>query len=194
MEKITEEALDLSGEQLISRKDMEFLKMNKMNGEDLYQEPPPTVCPQVKVQPIKNNTIKPPLPYYGGILTPSEEKAIFRQISKLLDEESYGHIIKVIKLFHLNIITKNETYELLAPIQLEEYYFDFLKDILETRETERRKISVFKPLNDMNFSNSERATPSYVTFPEYYPIICKFRNEALKKILNDQWVSVPHGS
>ena len=66
-------------------------------------------------------------------MTPSEEKTIFRQISKILDEESYGHIVKIIKLFNLNIITKSETYELLAPIQLEEYYIDFLKDILETR-------------------------------------------------------------
>jgi hypothetical protein len=45
-----------------------------------------------------------------------------------------------------------------------------LKEIIDTREGERRKASFFKPLNDMNFSNYQRASPSYVTMPIYYPI------------------------
>ena len=42
-------------------------------------------------------------------------------------------------------------------------------DILCTREVDRRKWTPFRPLNDMEFENAERATFSYVTRPETYP-------------------------
>ena len=69
-----------------------------------------------------------------------------------------------------------------------------MKDIIETRETDRRKLSDFRPLNDLDFSNYERPSPSYVTMPVLYPNICRGRNTFYKEILNQTWVSVPHGS
>jgi histone deacetylase complex regulatory component SIN3 len=69
-----------------------------------------------------------------------------------------------------------------------------LRDILDSRETERRKNSVFRPLNDMNFSNCERASPSYVTMPLYYPTASSAKPEWIKSITNERWVSVPYGS
>jgi hypothetical protein len=30
---------------------------------------------------------------------------------------------------------------------------EFLKEIIETRESDRRRLSLFKPLNDLDFSN-----------------------------------------
>lgn len=30
--------------------------------------------------------------------------------------------------------------------------------------------------------------------PWCYPILCKGKNKELRSILNDKWVSVPHGS
>jgi histone deacetylase complex regulatory component SIN3 len=69
-----------------------------------------------------------------------------------------------------------------------------LRDILDSRENERRKVSCFRPLNDMNFSNYERASPSYVAMPPYYPIRSAGKAEWIKGITNENWVSVPHGS
>lgn len=46
----------------------------------------------------------------------------------------------------------------------------------------------------MNFSNAERASPSYVPIPIYYPIICSGKSNEVKLITNDKWVSVPYGS
>jgi histone deacetylase complex regulatory component SIN3 len=77
---------------------------------------------------------------------------------------------------------------------VEEIQLDYLRDILDARETERRKNSDFKPLSDMNFSNFERASPSYVSIPRYYPIRCSGKSNDVKLITNDKWVSVPYGS
>jgi histone deacetylase complex regulatory component SIN3 len=70
-----------------------------------------------------------------------------------------------------------------------------IKDIIELRENERRKtINLFKPLNDIDFTNSTRITPSYVEMPWSYPVSCRNKTKELKGILNDKWVSVPYGS
>lgn len=37
---------------------------------------------------------------------------------------------------------------------------------------DRRKKSSFKPLADLNFSAADRASPSYVTVPFFYPVTC----------------------
>jgi hypothetical protein len=83
---------------------------------------------------------------------------------------------------------------MLSHIKIEDYLMDCLKDILETREVERRKKSLFKPLNDMNFSNEIRPSPSYVSMPLYYPIRCSGKTHDSRLLTNDKWVSVPHGS
>lgn len=46
----------------------------------------------------------------------------------------------------------------------------------------------------MNFSNFERASPSYVSIPPYYPVVCSGKTAEIKLITNDKWVSVPYGS
>lgn len=76
------------------------------------------------------------------------------------------------RLFYLNIITKNEVFEMLNAYEMEEE-MDFLKEIVETRETDRRRLSLFKPLNDLDFSHCERPSPSYVAMPNSYPNRCK---------------------
>lgn len=72
--------------------------------------------------------------------------------------------------------------------------FPAIKDLLESRETDRRKNSDFRPLNDMFFVNFERATHSYVKMPALYPSYCSHNNAFLKEVLNKKWVSVPTGS
>ena len=56
-------------------------------------------------------------------------------------------------IYALNIITRNEVFELLGAVTLEPIYMECVKDILDARETERRKQSKFRPLNDTNFAN-----------------------------------------
>ena len=50
-----------------------------------------------------------------------------------------------------------------------------MKDIIESRETDRRKYSVFRPLPDGDFHCLERSTHSYVRMPETYPNTCEGR-------------------
>lgn len=82
----------------------------------------------------------------------------------------------------------------MSSVGIEESYLECIKEILETRELDRRKNSVFKPLGDMNFSSHERPSPSYVTIPPYYPIKCSGKNNEIKSLTNDRWISVPYGS
>lgn len=117
-----------------------------------------------------------------------------KQLEKAVDGETFGFVLKTIQLYHLNIISRNEAVELLGGLALEEYYLEFLRDSVEAREGERRRHSLFKPLNDMNFSNCERASPSYVSMPPFYPIRCSGKTPQTQLLLNDRWVSVPHGS
>ena len=97
------------------------------------------------------------------------------------------------RLFYLNIITKNETFEMINVLEMEEEV-EFLKEIIETRESDRRRLSQFKPLNDLDFSNCDRPSPSYVLMPSSYPNRCKGKDDFFKQFLNDVYVSVPHGS
>jgi len=71
---------------------------------------------------------------------------------------------------------------------------DGIRETIDTRESDRRRLSVFRPLNDMNFSNAERPSPSYVSLPLYYPIKCSGKTFEISKMTNDKWVSVPYGS
>jgi histone deacetylase complex regulatory component SIN3 len=66
---------------------------------------------------------------------------------------------------------------------------------METRENTRRKQNqYFKPLNDMDFTKSERTTHSYVAMPKCYPKFCSGKTELTSEVLNTEVVSVPSGS
>jgi hypothetical protein len=53
----------------------------------------------------------------------------------MVDEKVYTYIVKVIKIYYLNIITRNETFDLLGGVQADELYMECLRDIIDTRET-----------------------------------------------------------
>lgn len=59
---------------------------------------------------------------------------------------------------------------------------------------DRRKISFFRPLSDINFSHYERASPSYVTVPFFYPVKCSGKTAESRALTNGKWISVPYGS
>jgi len=51
----------------------------------------------------------------------------------MVDESSYAYIIKVTNLYTLNIITRNEAFDVLGGIQADELYLECLRDILDCR-------------------------------------------------------------
>ena len=82
----------------------------------------------------------------------------------------------------------------MLPLGLDEIHIENLREIFETREVDRRKQSWYKPLGDINFGNTERASPSYVKLPFFYPIECSWKTPEIRAVTNDQWLSVPYGS
>jgi hypothetical protein len=85
LERITEEALDLTGEELINRKNMDHLKVpktvtNMVEEPDVRPavkenpRPPPKTTEQVK---LPERMVRPPLTTFTN---PSEERAVLRQL------------------------------------------------------------------------------------------------------------------
>jgi histone deacetylase complex regulatory component SIN3 len=104
---------------------------------------------------------------------------------------------KLLHLYELCIVTRTEVMAMVRDAFESDDDFDLFRDIIELRESERRKaINLFKPLNDLDFTHSLRATPSYVEIPWSYPICCagKAQSPIARAVLNDKWVSVPVGS
>lgn len=206
LERIIEETLQSLGgtDDPTARRNLEHLKLQKQPPPPIEEEKevsrPPPQKNQPERQTNRNETraVEPPKreprPVITSFSNSSEERAVIRQVEKSVDEQTYQYIIKLTHIYYLNIISRNELFELLANVQVEEIQLDYLRDILDARETERRKNSDFKPLSDMNFSNFERASPSYVSIPRYYPIRCSGKSNDVKLITNDKWVSVPYGS
>lgn len=79
--------------------------------------------------------IEKPMPKRGftNFTSVSEEKIYFKHLEKNVNEPTFHYIIKVMKIFQLNIITKAEAYELLSAVQIEDEDLDGLKDIFESR-------------------------------------------------------------
>lgn len=111
-----------------------------------------------------------------------------------MDQRVYRDILKVVKIYVLNLITKREAFDLLSKAGLEDLHLENLKDMLESRETDRRKNSFFKPLGDINFSSYERASPSYVTLPFFYPVKSSGKTPEIRAVTNEKWITVPYGS
>jgi hypothetical protein len=51
----------------------------------------------------------------------------------MVDEHTYQYIMKVIKIYFFNIITRNEAFDLLANVQADELYMECIRDILDAR-------------------------------------------------------------
>lgn len=71
-----------------------------------------------------------------------------------------------------------------------------MKDIINCREESRRRseLCVFKPLSEIDFTNDDRISFSYVKMPRNYPSYCSQSDELSLSVLNTEYVSVPHGS
>ena len=106
-----------------------------------------------------------------------------RQLESSLDPTKYENLVKLIEIYQLGIISKDETLEIVKGNFGEEDVIA-LKDLIESREADRRRSCSFRPLSDMDFSASERATHSYVTMPDIYPHFCSGNNQLSNEVLN----------
>ena len=59
------------------------------------------------------------MPLPGGFTNINEERFAIKQLEKSVDPKTYKYIIKLVKLYYLNLITKWKTFELLAEVGLE---------------------------------------------------------------------------
>lgn len=75
----------------------------------------------------------------------------------------------MVHLYTMVIISREEMIKFIEDFVDSKDQLEAFMDILCTREVDRRKWTPFRPLNDMEFENAERATFSYVTRPETYP-------------------------
>jgi histone deacetylase complex regulatory component SIN3 len=128
---------------------------------------------------------------------PEKDETFFQQLGARLPRPLFQSLSKCLLLYYHAILSKHDLYAMVPAEIFErpadhEHFVRFVEEV----EVPRRKASLFKPLNDIDFSTSLRATHSYVKMPEMYPVDCrgKANSPYLQRILNDKWVSVPSGS
>lgn len=108
--------------------------------------------------------------------------------------KDFQELTKIVHIYYLNVISKGEVIEFIKKIVGSEDDFEYITDILEARETDRRRNSCFRPLIDFDYHNAERGTHSYVSMPKSYPTLCSTKVGLPKDILNSKWISIPRGS
>jgi hypothetical protein len=127
-----------------------------------------------------------------------EELFRFKKLESSLGPRLYETLVKVVYLFEVGVLSRGEVIALLpAKIFDSPETYELVKDSIETRDADRRRTTnVFKSLTDLNYSNSDRTTHSYVRMPAFYPIMCsgKAKNIELNNLLNVKWVILPVGS
>jgi histone deacetylase complex regulatory component SIN3 len=157
----------------------------------------PDIYGLVKNVAAQSRAAEPP-PEESPRVVARDEIEFFSGLVDSLPRPQFDFLVKLLYLYENCILSKHDLQVLVPPDFFEKAgEHEFFKGVISSTEVSRRKSSpFFKPLNEIDFSNSLRATHSYVKMPEMYPIKCqgKERNPALKRVLNDKWVSVPVGS
>ncbi|EAR93146.2 ubiquitin carboxyl-terminal hydrolase family protein (macronuclear) [Tetrahymena thermophila SB210] len=130
--------------------------------------------------------------------TKSEQNFIYL-IDTHMDPIAFMNMLKLLYLYVECIITASEMIEqgsyLLQGFNNPEKLIEQLKDLVECRESSRRKATpYFKPLNDFDFNHHERFTHSYVEMPKFYPKYCSNSTELTRSVLNTSIVTVPQGT
>jgi hypothetical protein len=127
-----------------------------------------------------------------------EELFRFKKLERNLGPNLYESLVKIVYLFEVGVLSRGEVIALLPDKTFDSpETYEFVRESIETRDTDRRRTTnVFKSLTDLNHSNSDRTTYSYVRMPAFYPIICsgKKKKPELNSLLNVKWVILPVGS
>lgn len=127
-----------------------------------------------------------------------DEIEYFNSLAEAMSRGQFEFLVKLLFLYYNCIMGKHDILQLATPELFDRPAdHEFFRQLVQATEISRRKSTpFFKPLNDIDFSKSMRATHSYVKMPEMYPIKCRGKedNPLLRSVLNDKWVSVPVGS
>jgi len=131
---------------------------------------------------------------------PQLERNLLGRIKAALGtRELWSEFLKCIDLFAQEVISRAELLALITDIfgergdLLEE--FDRLLASRGATDDPVESAWFSMPLQDIDFSNCKRCTPSYRSLPAAYPKApCSERTAMCRSVLNDTWVSVPLGS
>lgn len=144
MEQLTVETFNMNDDELIRKKNIEHLVVNRVGPLPIEDhkdnQPSESVMTSVKKpqssemkinvyapQEERKDRIEKPLKEIKtavlGFTNSGEEKAALKQIEKSLDPKTYKVLTKIVRIYYLNLITKNEAFDLLAGFQLEEAQF-----------------------------------------------------------------------
>ena len=63
----------------------------------------------------------------GNFTNPIEERLAIRQMEKSVEYHKYRYILKVFKIYTLNIITRKEAISLINTVGLEDIHFENMK-------------------------------------------------------------------
>ena len=159
----------MTDQQIIRKKNLDHLKVCRAfvpvpeeakdvgpsQSQPIIKQPPKIYIKQPKpvdISVIEKEKKNMKLSLAVNLTNSIEEKAALKQFRRNIDQSTDRHIMKVLKIFTLNIITRNQAIELLNIPSIDDQFFELLRDIIQTRELDRRKQSIFKPLGDINFS------------------------------------------
>jgi len=126
-------------------------------------------------------------------LTPSEA-AFFARLRAHCSPAAWPDAQKLLELFSLEVLSRHELLALLADVlpapQVEE-----VRALLAGRgglEMTAQDAWFSLPVGDLDLSQEQRITPSYVALPAAFPVPpCSERSALEREVCNDRWVSVP---
>ena len=143
MEAYANTLLNFTPEGSIYKLNLEHLKNNKQPSlpeeiieEEIKTQPKKKV--KLHVEPVITEKVKEypnlrKLWPYPTLTSPGEEKNFIRAFEKKLKPADYTELVKILHIYALNIISKNEVVELMKKIVGSDEDFEYLVDILEAR-------------------------------------------------------------
>ena len=112
-------------------------------------------------RPNEQEAAPPAVKYVGGMTSivslPTAAKSellLFQVMKSILSEEMYEEFVKCIALYVEVIISAHELFVLTQDLFPDDNYFGLFQDIINSRESARRKTTMFKPSMENNFSSN----------------------------------------
>ena len=96
----------------------------------------------------QNHLVSKEISYPPAIKT---DATLINTIQKHIGPVKFKFIMKLLNLYTECIISCHEFMETIMSLFTDLAYVEMIKNLVESREVSRRKISQFKPLNDIDF-------------------------------------------
>eukprot|EP01017_Pseudomicrothorax_dubius_P037298 TRINITY_DN5455_c0_g1_i1.p1 TRINITY_DN5455_c0_g1~~TRINITY_DN5455_c0_g1_i1.p1 ORF type:complete len:884 (+),score=251.19 TRINITY_DN5455_c0_g1_i1:221-2872(+) len=128
---------------------------------------------------------------------PRNENGFFEYLKvNVLSPEEFMYMIKLVHLYTECVLTRHDIIVVSQALFKEREIHKTFVELLSARESNRRKSSLFyKPLSEINFSDCDRCTRSYIRIPKLFPVVLNTGvTPEIDSVLNKTFVSVPQGS